>query len=101
MDSAVRPSNGRSRDGVDVATDWPTAGAARLRQDSAPLWIAESDCFGGGEYRCASPWLPALSQVTNETEGTVNLLKLSCGTGMVGPGGSVCVACVRPPWRCR
>jgi len=33
--------------------------------------------------------------------GTVNLLKLSCGTGRVGPGGSVCVACVRPPWRCQ
>ena len=68
MGSAVRPSHGRSRDGVDVATDRPTVGAARLRQDSAPLWITESDCFGGGEYRCASPWLPALSQVTNEAE---------------------------------
>jgi hypothetical protein len=29
-------------------------------------------------------------------KGTVNLLKLSGGTGMVGSGGSVCVAWVRP-----
>jgi hypothetical protein len=43
-------------------------------------------------------------RVTDQTRGshgTVNLRKLSCGTGMVGPGGSVCVACVRPLWRCR
>jgi hypothetical protein len=35
------------------------------------------------------------------TNGTVNLLKLSGGMGMVGSGGSVCVACVRPLWPCR
>jgi hypothetical protein len=34
-------------------------------------------------------------------EGTVNLLKLSGGTGMAGSGGSVCGARVRPPWLCR
>jgi hypothetical protein len=33
--------------------------------------------------------------------GTVNLLKLSGGTGMVGSDGSVCVAWVRPLWPCR
>ena len=33
--------------------------------------------------------------------GTVNLLKLSGGTGMAGSGESVCGARVRPLWPCR
>jgi RecA-family ATPase len=38
---------------------------------------------------------------TLQRKGTVNLLKLSGGTGMAGSGGSVCGARVRPLWLCR
>lgn len=45
--------------------------------------------------------IPGLLQTEEyAAAGTVNLLKLSGSTGMVG-SASVCVAWVRPPWRCR
>jgi hypothetical protein len=46
-------------------------------------------------------WSRLCQRMWRRSSGTVNLLKLSGGTGMVGSGGSVCVACVRPLWPCR
>ena len=73
----------------------PTFGQIARLVNSAVRTFEERFC-GVTENR-----LDAEAGVVGRLEGTVNLLKLSGGMGMVGSGGSVCVACVRPLWPCR
>jgi ATP-dependent exoDNAse (exonuclease V) alpha subunit len=88
----------------------PDQAAASLhdpRRQPRRLGLLPGQQLGGqrvtGTMRDAAQrhWRADLDAGRQTLLGTVNLLKLSGGTGMVGSGGSVCVAWVRPLWPCR
>jgi hypothetical protein len=92
---------------------WPTHDHPVYTDERMPLWDTRAKAFTDPDTGTPLPtWEQACEELTEpahvarfgeqvHVKGTVNLLKLSGGMGMVGSGGSVCVACVRPLWPCR